>query len=565
MSFANLGWPLTLLGLAALAGGLYLLQRLRVRHRRVPVATTLFWREAVEESRARVLTRRFRHPWAYALILLIASLIWLALAGPERRAGSEARTVVLLDGSARMARGDLFARAKAAALAAAGELPRDAREVVLCGAYPRRVLAPGEDILLLEKRLEPLGPDACPSTLSAVLRRMARDELSGTAFRVVTDATTWRAPDDIPADREVARVALEAKPTTNRGIVALGMSEAASGRFDAVDVFIEVRRAPDAEPASPLGIALDDREVGASPAPVPAPEIGGARYWMRDVPARGQTLTVRLPGKDDLALDDEASLVLPRRRVLRVAIDDALADVVGPIVDADPALVRDERGLEPDVLVVRTELGPGGDVPTLAFVPESDDAPMLHVTHPEIEALSEAFLDEVAASLGLHEIDAVALATAAGRVVEVQGDPGPVRALAFWESLATDRYDLVHTRTFPALLSRALRWLGGIEPLAPYVAAGEPLDDGPTALTDADGRAHRAISVAATPPVAGRYEAVHAMLAAPALTTLLEGDADDASVHEAGGLGGSAATWLLLAAFLLLCFEWVLFRTERIP
>ena len=34
---------------------------------------------------------------------------------------------------------------------------------------------------------------------------------------------------------------------------------------------------------------------------------------------------------------------------------------------------------------------------------------------------------------------------------------------------------------------------------------------------------------------------------------------------SASGITGAAATWLLLAAFLLLCFEWVLFRTERIP
>ena len=70
--------------LAALAGALYLLQRLRVRHREVDVATTLFWHEAVHETRARVLVQRFRHPWAYALLLAISALLWSVVGAPER-------------------------------------------------------------------------------------------------------------------------------------------------------------------------------------------------------------------------------------------------------------------------------------------------------------------------------------------------------------------------------------------------------------------------------------------------------------------------------------------------
>jgi len=80
MSFTTLS-PLSIaLGLVGLAGVLYLLQRLRVRHREIDVVTTLFWREALQETRARVLVRRFRHPLAYAFVLAIAALLWLAFA-----------------------------------------------------------------------------------------------------------------------------------------------------------------------------------------------------------------------------------------------------------------------------------------------------------------------------------------------------------------------------------------------------------------------------------------------------------------------------------------------------
>ncbi len=46
MSFGNLGAPLVIAGLLGLAGVLYLLQRLRVRHRELTVVTTLFWLES---------------------------------------------------------------------------------------------------------------------------------------------------------------------------------------------------------------------------------------------------------------------------------------------------------------------------------------------------------------------------------------------------------------------------------------------------------------------------------------------------------------------------------------
>jgi len=64
MSLQNLSTTPFVLGLVALAGILFALQRLRVRHRDLRVPTTLFWKEAVERARARTLVERFRHLWA---------------------------------------------------------------------------------------------------------------------------------------------------------------------------------------------------------------------------------------------------------------------------------------------------------------------------------------------------------------------------------------------------------------------------------------------------------------------------------------------------------------------
>ena len=55
MSFQLLSGGAALLGAAALAGLLFVLQRLRTRQREVEVPTTLFWHDAIEAARARVL------------------------------------------------------------------------------------------------------------------------------------------------------------------------------------------------------------------------------------------------------------------------------------------------------------------------------------------------------------------------------------------------------------------------------------------------------------------------------------------------------------------------------
>lgn len=556
MSFLNLGLPLVLLGVAGLALGFYLLQRLRVRHRQVPVVTTLFWQEAVEESRARVLTKQFRHPWAYALILLIGSLLWIGLAGPESSGEGEEAHLVILDGSARMARGDLFARAKAAAIAEADGLPRDRRIVVLAGATPQRLLAPGEDILLLEKRLEGVTPDAAPSTLDDVITASAA---SGSPLRIITDARVWR-PAAINADRkDMLVVSVEGGAGGNGGIVALGISDAKSGRYDAVDVFVEVAGARAGRPA----LAID-------PAPANAPSAEEQRLsetrfqvWYRDVPARGQVVRATRQGDDALALDDSAAITLPVRRLHRVAIEPVLAGALGPVVAADPAFVADAAS--PDVRVVR---GANADGPALCFVPDADGVPMIRIIDPAAEVDAEGVLARAYAELGLAEIDAIALADEAGRPVEVRVDAGPVPRIELWASLTTERYDLVHTRTFPALLSRCLRHLAKVPPLHASAAAGEPLA-GVLRAKDAGGRDLDALGAEITPAAAGAYTtedgSVHVSLAAPELTAAAPTGALPVATADAASGGAAAWTWLFLLAFLLLLTEWFLFRTERIP
>ena len=151
-----------LLGLAVLAGLLFALQRLKVRHREQVVLTTLFWQEAKEEARARSLVERFRHPLAYLLALLLAGLAWLAFGDPVWKDRAGTQYTILLDGSQEMATGARFENAQREVFELASDLPRQRTRVVWCGAGMETLLAPHEERGLLHERLAGRLPSAAP-------------------------------------------------------------------------------------------------------------------------------------------------------------------------------------------------------------------------------------------------------------------------------------------------------------------------------------------------------------------------------------------------------------------
>jgi len=253
---------LMLAGLLGLAGIIFALQRLRVRHRTRTVVTTLFWREAMEESRARTLVERFRHPLTYLLLLLIASLLWLSVARLESPRDEGTEHTFLLDGSASMAVGTRFDRAVAALSEALEDVPRERVQVLFCGSRVRTLLLPGEDRALLGARLEGLTPEAVPSTVEHALVDLALEargsalESSGAAakrrFVVVGDAPV--APEVLASLASTDRLErLEfvpdgAEPSGGSGsndrsdpvqanarIAARGAGPAASAPFQAID------------------------------------------------------------------------------------------------------------------------------------------------------------------------------------------------------------------------------------------------------------------------------------------------------------------------------------------
>jgi len=559
MTFAQMSAGAVLAGLAALAAALFFLQRLRVRRRPVRVATTLFWREAAGEAPARMLTERFRHPAAYALALLIASLLWVAFARPAPGGASvgDFRTLVL-DGSAGMAAGDRFERAAAALARHVAALPSSARQVVWSGATVRTLLNPGEHPALLARRLEGLRPEPAPSRLETLIRDLAR---TGGRGEVIVFGDAPLRPASVPDGIRVSRAASGARPATrNAGITGLGVAEAASGAWDRVDILVRV-----VGDAAPPVVTLEGT-------PLPAGETSPDGLLFRDVPAAGGLLSARVRGGDALSADDEARLRLPSRPPLRVLLASSLESALLPALAADQAVeLVAER---PGVAVRRAGEAVASGVPALVVVPADAGTPAFRIRHPATLD-PELVLREAVRATGLREIDAGAIADATRRPVEVEVASAPAWGLELREDLLADHHDFTRTRAFPLFLAQSVRWLAGVERQAPQAAAGETLGTESTApaprFLGGSGKVIDPLGVPFTPAAAGELRRADGGLDLAVSLLDHETTIHPAAGSEDTGVGSPSATaahpafWLLLAALLLLGLEWHLLQTGRIP
>src|SRR5919109_732267 len=97
----NLANPAALLW-AFLAVPVVIFYILKIRLRRVPVSTTLFWRQVFEEKRPRSLWQRLRHLLSLLVQLALLLLLVFALAQPffAWEANEARRVVLVVDNSA---------------------------------------------------------------------------------------------------------------------------------------------------------------------------------------------------------------------------------------------------------------------------------------------------------------------------------------------------------------------------------------------------------------------------------------------------------------------------------
>lgn len=584
MGFANLTPLVTVGGIAALAAVLYALQILRIRFRQQEVPTLLFWKEAVSEAPVRTFWQRFRHPWAYLLILTICSLLWLAIAEPEWRDDEDAAFYVLvLDGSAAMARPGRFEQALADLEDDLRQLPADQRQVIWAGAAVETLLNPGEHPLLLPARLADKTPEAVPASVERSLMQLAsvRRDAATTQVRVYGEAPVSAAVlERLPVGISVRRGSSDHdSDTDNAGITALGVGQAASGNWTAVDVLFRVEG--DVEGDTELLLAPEEIVVRVDDRTLPASRLeadaDGATYRVPNIPADGSLLSVVLPGEDALLLDDRAQLRLPTQQPIRVQLSETLPPVLAAALNADSAI--ELVNTDPDVVIRLSGESSAAGVPALEFVDADVQTEAFLLGYPETDGSPDAMalLNTAVQRIGLANIDASGLAEATERPVEVAMQPDREWRFSVWQELLSEDYNFVQSRSFPLFVAQSVRWLAGVEKWYPYLAAGQPLPVSPVgnapAFVDADGLLIDTLGVDFVPNRAGLLH--RASRAEPLEISLLDKAATTGRVDGAlqymgldvldTGLVRNVLVWLLLLALGGLLVEWWLYQKGRMP
>lgn len=459
------------LGALALVVLLYALQHLKARQRVVRLPAALLWLQASREAPLRVFRERFRRWLAYLLILAIALLLWFAGARPEMRvAATDRQHFFYLDASAALVGGERFADARRALIADVRAIPAERREVYLGDGAGTRLLAPGENVSLLARRLDGVSASARPSDFG----RWARAKVATAAKRPTTlhYYGAWPAAKAVKFDgQDDTKLAFGflARPTPdNRGIVNLGATPARSGDWSRADVQVEAI-AVNGRPIKAADLAFTREGRGFAPQ---VSDLGAGRFRLDGVEADGRTLGVALRAGDGFAADDRASIRLPDRRRVRIALSPSTPASLRSVVGLDTAfeVVPVERA---EIVVRRAGERLGGDKPALVLT--APEGAAFVFTHPDDGAPTD--LSEGLGQLGLEQVDAASLADRLDRSISVEVASGPRRSVAVWAALFDQDAAFAKSSGLPLFASKALRWLADRDPWIPYAQAGGDLAD----------------------------------------------------------------------------------------
>ena len=548
MSLANIPWPWTFLGLAVIAAGLFALQRLRIRHKEQVVPTLLFWKTAVEETRARVLVRRFRHPWVYLMLLVACSSLWLAAAGLEKDDAADGiDRCLLLDLSAAMDRPGRFEAAREAVLEAAGPGGRSRVTILGCGARPMPLLLPGENRALLARRIEKIAPEPVPSSLAEALESLLAGRRPGhpLAIEIIGDSPLPESlvkalPEGVTVTRRLG------EDLADLGIAALGVADPVSGAADRVDLLVGLTEG--LNPAS-FEVRLD----GALLTPE-ASTSTAAESVFRDLPAAGglveATVVAASPGAAA-----RARLVLPRRRLIPVRAGDDLPPALRQALLADPRLEIGGAGI-----------GVGRGADDLFVLTAAGTTPAIRLICDGARETPEEVLD-LFAGIGFDELARTETAPADESQPELRVEAGDRRRVELREDLLGPEWNLGEIGAFPVFCGRALRWLADLPPEAPIAAVGRTLPVAVSPLRDPNGRRFDAAGMGAAPLRPGEHQSDAA--GSIAVSRLAAPVAQAARLSAASAFEGvSGADWTTLfglLALLLLVVDWIYFRKGRIP
>lgn len=320
MSFAH---PSALVW-AALAIPIVIFYILKIRLRRVPVSTTLFWQQIFEEKKPRSIWEMLRHLLSLLVQLAVLGLVVLALGEPffKWEVLEAKRLVLVLDNSASMNANDVapsrLAKAKEEAQRVIDGLRfRDEMAIIAAGTEPQVFCGLTGHQRTLRKALDEIPATDGPSRVKQAVE-LARNLLVTHKNRkviVLTDGGFDDAEALVKAD-DVQLVPV-GKRTGNVGITRF---QTRRSLIDPVgyEILAEVTNASDDPVECRLEIDLNNEVVDVVPLKLAA---GGTHHQVFEKTSTdGGRLTARLNRNDALPADNQAWAILPRREVRPVTL-----------------------------------------------------------------------------------------------------------------------------------------------------------------------------------------------------------------------------------------------------
>ena len=482
----NLLHPIALLW-ASLAVPIVVFYILKIRMRRVPVSTIMFWREIFEETQPRSIWQKLRHLLSLLIQLAFLALIVFALAEPIFRWEiREARRIVLvIDNSASMNAVDVAPNRLAKAKEAAREIieglrSRDELAILSAGTLPQVQCGLTGHQKTLRDRLEAIPPGDGPTRVKETVE-LARRLLSDQPNRkiIVFSDGGFEGVDTLTKAEDVRLVAIGGEKTGNVGITQF---QTRRSLLDPVgyQILAEVRNDSDEAIETRLELELDGRPVDVVPIKLEANGVWSQVF--EKASPEGGTLVAKLNRADLFPLDNEARAILPRREVQSVTLlteGNLFLQMVfraNPLVDLTIAKTFDAKAPRTAVTVfhktVPAKLPPGnllviepagscdlwtvGETLQNPIVTKQDkDSPLLaHVR------LDNILMPEARKIVFAKGVQAKPLVTA------LSGDPlfswidrpeGKVLVL----TVDLDKGDLPLQTAFPIMVANALGWFAG--------------------------------------------------------------------------------------------------------
>ena len=476
------------LAFAALMVPVVVFYVLKVRLRRVPVSTLIFWRQIYDENRPKSLWQRLRHLVSLLLQLAFLAALVLALADPVSRwqQSKSRRLVVVLDNSASMSATDVAPSRLAAAKAEArrvvdGLRPGDELALIAAGTQPQVFCGLTDHQRTLRESVDSVpAADGPTKVVEAVglARRLASGSDKPHKILVLTDGG-FEGAAKLAAEPDVEILAVG----TAAGNVGITRLQARRSLLDPIgyEILVEVVNASDAPADCRLELDLGDDPIDVVPLKL-APGEHVTQVFEK-TSADGGRLRARIDKKDALAADNVAYAILPRRDrqpVTLVSEGNLFLEKVfeaAPLVDLtvlkDPAaLPKAAAGARvtvfhrkvPDVL-------PTG--PVLVIEPEGSNGlwqadtplqnPVVAKQDKDSTLMAHVRLDNVL----MPEARKLSFAGPAQILAEsATGDPlyavldrpeGKVAVL----TVNLDQGDLPLQTAFPILMTNLLGWFGG--------------------------------------------------------------------------------------------------------